>query len=132
VTATSLLHRLPALALGAVGVGIIPIGTRFLVRPEAAAAGFGLRTAPRDPYLAVKGIRDIASGLVLLLALAHDRRIAGRTALAAATIPLGDMILVLTRGGSRRVAFGVHGATGLVMIAAAVTLRGVPGIRRGR
>ena len=90
---------------------------------NAAAAGYGVRTAPRDPYLAVKGIRDIASGLVLLAVLARgDRRTTGSTALAAATIPFGDMIVVLTRGGSPRVALGVHGATCLVMLAAAVPL----------
>jgi len=116
-------RRLAELGLGAVGVGIIAIGTRFLVRPDAAAAGYGVRTAPRDPYLAVKGIRDIASGLVLLAVLARgDRRTTGSTALAAATIPFGDMIVVLTRGGSARVALGVHGATCLVMLAAAVPL----------
>jgi Domain of unknown function (DUF4267) len=115
--------RLAELALGAVGVGIIAIGTRFLVRPEAAAAGYGVGTAPQDPYLAVKGIRDIASGLVLLAVLARgDRRTTGSTALAAATIPFGDMIVVLTRGGSPRVALGVHGATSLFMVAAAVPL----------
>ena len=116
-------RRLAVLALGAVGVGIIPIGARFLLQPAAAADGYGVRTAPRDPYLAVKGIRDIASGLVLLVVLAHgDRRIAGRAALAAATIPLADMVVVLARGGSPRVALGVHGATGLVMVGAAATL----------
>ena len=48
-------RRTSELGLGAIGVGIIAIGTRFLVRPEAAAAGYGVRTAPQDPYLAVKG-----------------------------------------------------------------------------
>lgn len=116
-------RRLAVLALRAVGTAIIPIGARFLVRPEAAAAGYGLATAPRDPYPAVKGIRDIATGLMLLLVLAgDDQRIAGGTALAAGVIPVGDMLLVLRRGGSRGVAFGVHGSTGLIMVAAAGTL----------
>jgi Domain of unknown function (DUF4267) len=116
-------RRLAVLALGAVGAAIVPIGARFLVRPEAAATGFGIGTAPGDPYLAVKGIRDIGSGLMLLVVLARaDQRVAGATALAAATMPLGDMIVVLARGGSPRVALGVHGATCLAMVAAAATL----------
>lgn len=123
MAASQKIRRLAVLALGAVGVGIIPIGARFLLRPEAAAAGYGVPTAAGDPYLAVKGIRDIASGLVLLAVLAHgDHRITGRAALAAATVPLADMAVVLARGGSPGVAFGVHGTTGAVMVAAAATL----------
>jgi hypothetical protein len=123
VATSQAVRRLAVWALGAVGVAIIPIGARFLLRPEAAAAGYGVSTAPDDPYLAVKGIRDIASGLVLLAILARgDHRTTGRAALAAATVPLADMVVVLTRGGSPGVAFGVHGTTGAVMVAAGATL----------
>ena len=109
--------RRPAeLGLGAVGVErIIAIGNAV---PRSTRGGRGGLRGPDGsarPYLAVKGIRDIASGLVLLAVLARgDRRTTGSTALAAATIPFGDMIVVLTRGGSPRVALGVHGATCLV------------------
>lgn len=116
-------RRLPVAVLCAAAATIIPIGLRFLVRPEAAAAGFGLPAATGDPYLATKGVRDIASGLVLFAVLAHgDRRLSGRVALAAATTPIGDMLLVLRRGGRPGVALGVHGATALLMVAAAVPL----------
>ena len=111
------------LTLRASAVAIVPIGLRFLLRPEAAQAGYGLPTAPDDPYLAVKGVRDVVSGLVLLTALARrDHRLAGASGLAATMTPVGDMLVVLRRGGPRSVAFGVHGATALVMAAAAVSL----------
>ena len=123
MTDRTLTRRLSATTVGAVGAGIIAIGTRFLVRPGAAAAGYGVPAAPREPYLAVKGIRDVGSELMLLTALARDPRTAAATTLAATAIPLGDMVVVLARGGSPRVALGVHGATAVAMVAAAVALR---------
>jgi hypothetical protein len=123
MTGRALARRVSATTVGAVGAAIIAIGTRFLVRPGTAAAGFGVGAAPRDPYLAVKGVRDIGSGLMLLTVLAHDRRAAADVTLAASAIPLGDMVVVLTRGGAPRVALGVHGATAAVMVAAAAALR---------
>ena len=50
---------------GLLGLGIIFIGTRFLFAPRTAAADFGIAAVPdggrSDPYLSVKGVRDIAS-----------------------------------------------------------------------
>ena len=72
MTITGLAYGLSAL----VGAGIIVIGARFLLAP-AAAAGYGLPAAPEPgsagPYLAVKGVRDITSGLfVFILIAARD------------------------------------------------------------
>jgi hypothetical protein len=54
---------------GLTAVGIIFIGARFLLAPSTAAAGFGIAAwhdgGKADPYLSVKGVRDIASGLDL-------------------------------------------------------------------
>ena len=59
---------------GLLGLGIIFIGTRFLLAPQAASASFGIAAGPdggsADPYLSVKGVRDIASGLVVFILLA--------------------------------------------------------------
>ena len=53
---------------GLTAVGIIFIGARFLLAPSAAAAGFEIAAwhdgGKADPYLSVKGVRDIASGLI--------------------------------------------------------------------
>ncbi|MDT7675121.1 MAG: hypothetical protein QOD82_3023 [Pseudonocardiales bacterium] len=113
---------------GVIGVGIIAIGARFLLDPVAATAGFGVQPPPvTDPYLDVKGVRDIGAGLVLLALLAtgrgaQRRRSVGAAMLAACVIPVGDAVIVLTHGGPAAVAFGVHGATAAVGIAGAVAL----------
>ena len=114
-----------ALAVAAViGVGIIAIGTRFLLDPAASAVGFGVPApAPTDPYLAVKGVRDIGSGLVLLAMLATRRpRTVGWAMLAASSMPVGDALVVLAHGGPPATAYGIHGATAVVAIAAAAVL----------
>lgn len=115
----------PALvAIGVIGVGITVIGARFLLDPAASAAGFGVPAAPGpDPFLAVKGVRDIGSGLILLTLLALRRpRTLGRVTLAASVIPIGDAAIVLAHGGPAYAAYGIHGATAAVAIAAAAVL----------
>ena len=116
---------------GLLGAGIIAIGARFLVAPQAAAAGYGLAGEPdgatSDPYLAVKGVRDIASGVALFVLLASGRpHILGRYLAAASIIPIGDAILVLQRNGPKATAYGVHGTTAAVMGATAGLLLSGP------
>jgi len=59
---------------GLTAVGIIFIGARFLLAHGTAAAGFGIAAwhdgGKADPYLSVKGVRDIASGLIAVILLA--------------------------------------------------------------
>ena len=112
---------------GLLGAGIIFIGARFLVAPRVAAAAFGITNeqhgGPTDPYLAVKGVRDIASGIVVFLLLANGTpRILGGYLAAASIIPIGDGIIVLRRNGPKATAYGVHGATAAVMLATAAIL----------
>ncbi|HEX4361258.1 MAG TPA: DUF4267 domain-containing protein [Pseudonocardia sp.] len=110
---------------GVVSLGIIWIGARYLMEPESIAATFGVPSPPRDadPFLRVKGIRDVTSGLVVLALLAtRQPRMVGIGLLAEAVIPVGDAAIVLASGGSPATAFGVHGATAAVMVAGAATL----------
>ena len=112
---------------GLLGLGIIFIGTRFLIAPRAASASFGIAAGPdgssTDPYLSVKGVRDIASGLVVFILLAAgEPRLLGGFMLAATVIPVGDAIIVLRRNGPKATAYGVHAATAAVMLAAAALL----------
>ena len=112
---------------GLLGLGIIFIGTRFLLAPRAAAAGFGIAIGQgggsTDPYLSVKGVRDIASGLVALILLAAAvPHLLGGFMLAASIIPIGDAIIVLRHNGPKATAYGVHAATAAVMLAAAAFL----------
>ena len=109
---------------GLVGAGIIVIGARFLVAPQIAAAGYGItdeQSSPAsNPYLAVKGVRDIASGVVTFVLLAAGRpHILGRYLVAASIIPIGDASIVLRRNGSKATAYGVHGTTAAVMFGTA-------------
>lgn len=110
---------------GVVSVGIIWIGTRYLVEPGAMAGSFGVPAPPRDtdPFLRVKGIRDVTSGLVVLALLAtRQPRMVAIGLLAEAVIPVGDATIVLASGGSPAIAFGVHGATAALMVAGAAAL----------
>ncbi len=114
--ATSIGFYLSAL----IAAGIIFIGGRFLVAPSLAAAAYGVPagTEPRSrAYLSTKGIRDIASGLFIVIFIAYGAvHPLGWFMLAASIIPIGDAAIVLRHGGSRATAFGVHGVTAAVML----------------
>ncbi|MEE6177247.1 DUF4267 domain-containing protein [Mycobacterium sp. 050134] len=106
---------------GLLAAGIIFIGVRFLVAPRVAAAGYGVLPDLDRPgvgaYLSVKGIRDIATGLfVIILVAANQTHLVGWIILAATVIPLADAAIVLRNGGSRSIAWGVHGVTAAVML----------------
>jgi hypothetical protein len=117
---------------GVIGAGIIVLGARFLIAPQAAAAGFGVPVDPAGqqnhasgpyPWLYVKGVRDIASGIFLwILLLNHAPHLLGAFMAAATLIPVGDAAIVLRSGGARAAAFGIHGVTAVVMLAAAASL----------
>ncbi|WP_052849509.1 DUF4267 domain-containing protein [Streptomyces avicenniae] len=108
-----------------IAVGIIAIGLRFLLQPQASAAGFGLPAvhgAPR-PWANIKGVRDITSGLVLLVGLLHgDDVLLGWLVLASTFTPLADAAIVLGAKGPKAAAYGIHAATALVALAAALVL----------
>ncbi|KUI32435.1 hypothetical protein AU196_16315 [Mycobacterium sp. IS-1742] len=112
---------------GLIAAAIMVIGARFVVAPRVAAAGYGV---PIDvgggsarAYLAVKGVRDIASGLfVAVLMIAGATHLLGWVILAATVIPLADTAIVLGNGGSKSIALGVHGATAAVMLVTAALL----------
>ncbi|MEV6522436.1 DUF4267 domain-containing protein [Longispora sp. NPDC051575] len=107
---------------------ILYIGISYLLNPVGTATGFGVPTWPTHDgtaFLAVKGVRDIASGLVILaLLLTGHRRALGWAMLALTFVPAGDMVIVLSEGGSRAVALGVHGLTAVaVAVTAGLLLR---------
>ena len=107
---------------GAIALGIVFIGARFLFAPYAAAAAFGVAVRPDAiwrAYLSVKAIRDIASGLfIAILMFNRSAHLLGWFMLAATIIPLTDAAIVLRHGGTKATAFGIHGATAVVMIVA--------------
>jgi hypothetical protein len=109
-------------------LGIFPLtfGLRFLFDGPGAAVGFGIDPWPTGAaagYFAVKGIRDIVIGLNLLALFALGQRRATGVLLAiTALIPIVDMTVVLTHGGSAATALGVHGLTAVVVLFDAVLL----------
>jgi hypothetical protein len=96
--------------------------------PAAASAEFGIANSPPPStgfaaWLSVKGTRDIASGLFVILLMANcSPRLLGEFMLVASLIAFGDMATVLRSGGSRALAFDMHGLTGLVIVATGACL----------
>src|SRR3974390_109441 len=116
------MHNAIPLTLAAViAAGIIVIGCFYLASPQRVSGSFGLKPPAPDTdtraWLRLKGIRDIASGLVVLaMMLAADNRSVGIVVLVLAIIPFGDMSNILASGGRRATAFSVHGVTCAVML----------------
>jgi hypothetical protein len=116
---------------GLLGAGIVVIGGRFLVAPRAAAAAYGITNEQGgragDPYLAVKGVRDITSGVVVFVLLAGEKpHVLGRYLAVASIIPIGDAIIVPRGHGQKATAYGVHGTTAAVMLGTAALLLSGP------
>ncbi|MGW0214422.1 DUF4267 domain-containing protein [Micromonospora chokoriensis] len=101
------------------------IGARFLLVPQAAAAGYGVPARPDgDPaYLTVKGLKDLTFGLLGLALIAFTTPDAvAWYMLVVALVPLGDTVIVLRNGGTKAVAFGIHFATAVVVLLNAALL----------
>ena len=106
-------------------VFVLFIGLRFLLAPQAAAAGYGVPAKKEGDaaYLTVKGLRDAGYGILGLALLAF----AGAHAeawfmLVVALIPLGDTAIVLRNGGTKATAFGIHFATAVIVLISAALL----------
>jgi uncharacterized membrane protein len=114
-------NTIPFYLAGLLAAAIIVIGCFYVVSPERMTGSFGLKPPAPDAdtraWLRLKGIRDIASGLVVLtLMLTTDARTVGIALLVLAVTPFGDMSNVLRSGGSKSTAFSVHGLTCAVML----------------
>lgn len=106
-------------------IGIIAIGIAYLARNEKNASGFGLSDLPAPEargWWQIKGIRDIATGVLILVFTFVGREQLALVMLVLALIPLGDMLIVLSNHGDRKTAYAVHGATAFAMVVAACLL----------
>jgi hypothetical protein len=120
-------NAIPLSLAALISVGVIFIGCFYLVSPERALGSFGLKPPASDAntyaWLRLKGIRDLAAGLlVLTLMLTADRRSLGIALLVLAVIPFGDMSLILGSRGSKSKAFSIHGVTCTVMLVVGLVL----------
>ena len=112
--------RVVAGLTGALGLGL---AGRFLLDTATAADGYGVPTTADNPYLAVKGIRDLGTGLTILGFLArNDTRGLGSALLTLSVIPVGDALVVHRRGGPLSTSLGIHGLTAIAMLAAGAVL----------
>ena len=127
----AMLITIASILSGVIGIAIILIGARFLLAPQAAATGYGVPAEPGVqvrggspyPWLYVKGVRDIVSGIFIFILLANRApQLLGAFMAAASLIPVGDAVIVLRSGGTRAAAFGIHGATAAVMLLVSAAL----------
>ncbi|UWE11328.1 DUF4267 domain-containing protein [Actinacidiphila bryophytorum] len=113
-----------------IGGAIALLGTLDLAKPQAAAAGFGLpngsaagESATSQAWMYTRAVRDIASGLFIFVLLANgEKHVLGWVMLAACLIPLGDAIVVHRNNGPSTSVYGVHGGSGVLMLATSFAL----------
>ena len=122
-----MLNTIPLSLAALMAVAIIVIGCFYLLSPERMTGSFGLKPPASDPdtraWLRLKGIRDIASGLVVLtMMLTTGPRSVGIALLVLAITPLGDLSIILGSGGSKSKAFSIHGATCAVLLVVGLLL----------
>ena len=120
-------NTIPLILAALIAAAIIVIGCFYLASPERISGSFGLKPPASDAdtraWLRPKGIRDVASGLlVLTMMLTADGRLVGIVLLVEAIIPLGDMSIILGSGGSKSRAFSVHGVTCAMMLVVGLSL----------
>jgi hypothetical protein len=116
--------HLAALLVAVLGcLGIVVIGTRFLLTPRRATLDFGVAADDLRALTAIKGVRDITSGVVPLVVWAAAGPAAlGWALIAAALTPTADAVIVLTRGGKLSTALGIHGLTAALLVATGLVL----------
>jgi len=105
---------------------IIGIGINFILNPVGASTAFGIpiHDPGAFPFMWVKGIRDIFSGLVVLTFLLRgDRRVTAILFATAIFIPVGDGLVILRHLGFAPPIY-IHWGTALYMaIVAAFLIR---------
>ncbi|MDT9692698.1 DUF4267 domain-containing protein [Streptomyces sp. P9(2023)] len=114
------LYRVTTALSVVLGLACLWFGINFLFAPEWAASGFGIPSWPEGDaagYFAVKAVRDLANGAIVLTLLAlGKRRALAWVMLLLAIVPFGDAGAVLAHGGGYAAALGIHAATGAFVL----------------
>lgn len=101
-------------------LGIIFIGIRFILDPQAGALGYGIafENTSDNVYGKIKGIRDIFSGIVLLpLLWMRMRKAVAWVFTSAIVVPAFDFLIILSYKGSGDIAhLLIHGITAVLML----------------
>jgi hypothetical protein len=109
-----------------VPVAIIAIGINFILNPVGASAGYGIpiHDPAAFPFMWIKGIRDIFSGLAVLpFLLKGDRRTTATLFAISIFIPFGDGLVILQHLGFAPPIY-IHWGTALYMTIIAAFLLG--------
>jgi len=109
-----------------VPVGIIVIGINFILNPVGAATGYGIpiHDPAALPFMWIKGIRDIFSGVVVLPFLWNgDRRTTATLYAISIFVPFGDGLVILRHLGFAPPIYIHWGTTLYMMIVAAFLFR---------
>lgn len=105
-------------------VAIIGIGINFILNPVGASTAYGIpiHDPAAFPFMWVKGIRDICSGLVVLSFLWRgDRRNTAIVFAIAIFIPFGDGLVILGHLGFAPPIY-IHWGAALYMVIVAAFL----------
>lgn len=108
----------------AVPVGIIGIGINFIFNPVGASTGYGIPIHDPNsfPFMWIKGIRDIFSGLVILPFLfGENRKVTAILFAIAVFIPLCDGVVIISQLGFAPPLL-IHWGTALYMMIVAAFL----------
>ena len=106
-------------------VAIIAIGINFILNPVGASTGFGIpmHDPAAFPFMWIKGIRDIFSGLVILaFLLKADQRTTATLLAIAIFIPVCDGLVILRQLGFAPPVL-IHWGTALYMMVVVAFLR---------
>jgi Domain of unknown function (DUF4267) len=107
-----------------VPAAIIALGINFILNPIGASAAYGIpiHDPAAFPFMWIKGIRDIFSGLAILLFLLRgDRRTVAIFFTLAIIIPIGDGLVIVRQLGFASPIF-IHWGTALYMTIIATLL----------
>jgi len=105
-------------------VAIIGLGINFIFNPVGASTAYGIpiHDPAAFPFMWIKGIRDIFSGLVILAFLwSGDRRTVATLFAIAIFIPFGDGLVILSHLGFAPPIY-IHWGTALYMMIVAYFL----------
>ena len=105
-------------------VAIIAVGINFILNPVGASAAYGIpiHDPASFPFMWIKGIRDIFSGLAILAFLLRgDRRATATLYAIAIFIPICDGLVILAHIGFAPPMF-IHWGTAIYMIVVAAIL----------
>ena len=102
-----------------VPVGIIAIGINFIFNPVGASSAYGIQIDdPKSfPFMWIKGIRDIFSGLAILpFLLGGNRKTTTALFAIAVFIPFCDGLVILAHSSFAAAPLLIHWGTGFYMM----------------